>query len=276
MSFLLLLAACKHGDSDSNADTDVTTDTSDPATVPLTGACPMAADQGGFVVQAGGDANGVKGSVADGVVPVTVLTEIGNEGGCLLLRQENPRCEPACAAGEACGLDGVCVPYPRNQDLGTVTIGGLVAPVSMDPVFPGNTYFNTSLADPPFSPGLLVTLHMPGGTYGPATLHGVGFQPIAAQDTQWLVAGRDLEVSWSPPTGEVLRSEVGVEIHIDQHGASPASLHCTFADTGHATVPASLLSELVGVGVSGFPIGTLERRTLDHVDLAGGGCMTSR
>jgi hypothetical protein len=80
-------------------------------------------------------------------------------------------------------------------------------------------------------------------------------------------------IDWSPPVGPVIRSEVGVQIRIDQHGASPASLHCAFADTGHGVVPGALLAQLVGVGVTGFPIGALERRTADHATLPTGGCM---
>lgn len=272
-TLLVLLGACAGKDADTD-DTDALPEDPDPATVALDGPCALADDHGGFVVQAGGDGSGVQGAVADGVVPISVLEEIGAEGGCKLLRRNNPACDPACESGYTCDFDGSCVPYPRNQDLGTVTIRGLVADVSMEAVFPGNTYYDTTLADPPYTNGELVTLDMPGGTYGPLQLHGVGLAPHASGDAQWVVSeGSDLAISWEAPVGEVVRSEIAVSVNIDQHGASPASLYCTFEDTGQGVVPAALVDQLVGVGVTGFPSGRIERRTVDSVALPGGGCM---
>src|SRR4051794_2834647 len=63
------------GDPDSG-DTDDTDTPPDPATVVLGGACEMAEDDGGFTVSAGVDEAEVDGSVADGVVPVSVLEEL--------------------------------------------------------------------------------------------------------------------------------------------------------------------------------------------------------
>jgi hypothetical protein len=88
---LLLLVACHGKDSDTVGGGDTHEEAPDPATVELAGPCEMAADFGGFSVRSAGDGTGVQGSVADGVVPITVLTEIGTAGSCRLLRQENPR-----------------------------------------------------------------------------------------------------------------------------------------------------------------------------------------
>lgn len=243
----------------------------DPATVPLAGACDLAADHGGFVVQSAGDNTGVEGKVADGVVPISVLEQIGAAGECRLLRRNNPYCEPACDRGHTCDFDGTCLPYPANQDLGVVTISGLGQDVAMDPVFPGNTYFDTSLPDPPFEPGALITLSMPDGAYGPVELHGVGIELLAGVDAEWIVdAGSDLTVRWDAPTGDVVRSRVELSISIDQHGASPGVLRCSFEDDGEGTVPASLIDQLVNSGVTGFPAGNLDRRTVDRAELATG------
>ncbi len=268
---MLLLLACA-GDPVDNAASTSTGSTVDPATVALDGACDLADDLGGFAVFRSESGSGVEGAVRDGVVPIDILVEAAAEDDCRLLRRDNPYCEPACAAGETCDWDGACIAYPENQDLGVVTIDGLAQPVEMEPVFPGNTYFDSALPTPPFTPGDLITLDMPGGVYGPVTLHGVGVDALEIDPAGWSVtAGSPLEVIWNAPAGDP-RSVVDLSIRIDQHGATPATLSCTFADDGAGTVPASIVDALVDSGVTGFPSGALERRTLDRVDVSAG-CM---
>ncbi len=257
-------------------DSGGTTSGLDPATVPLTGPCASDVDYGGIDLTADSEASEVAGSVADGVVPSTVLELLVAEGDCEVLRRNNPYCDPTCDPGETCDFDGTCVPYPANQDLGTLTLDGLLAPVEMEPVFPGNTYFNTSLPNPAYTVGSVLTLRMPGGVYGPAELHGVGVEPLDMTGAAWVIdGGVDFEVTWPPPTGAGVRSEVAVQISIDQHGVSPSSLRCVFVDDGAGTVPGSIIQALEDVGVTGFPTASIERRTVDHVAI-GAGCMDFR
>ena len=203
--------ACTSSKDDSEATDDSSpTETSDdsdeptkidPATVPLTGVCAMADDYGGFVVIADGKDGWVDGKVADGVVPVSVLETIAGDGDCQLLRQNNPFCDPGCTAGHTCNFDGECVPYPANQDLGTVTVTGLVEPVVMEPVFPGYTYYDTKLPPEPYESGVLVTLSAPDAPGGPLELHGVGVSALEPIDKSWVFqSGKPLTVRWSPPT----------------------------------------------------------------------------
>ncbi len=266
----LLLLACDSTTHDSDsAATDL-----DPATVPLAGPCALEEAYGGFRVQSTDDGAGVDGNVTDGVVPISVLEEIGAEGDCKLLRRNNPFCDPACGPGETCTFEGECIAYPSNQDLGTVSVSGLLQAVSMEPVFPGNTYYDSSVPDPPFEAGSLITLRMPEGTYGPLQLHGVGVEPLVPTDEEWAVEGGvELVAHWEAPTASVSRSEVLLSVNVDQHGTSPGAVYCTFEDDGEGTVPPSLLQDLVDAGVTGFPTGTLSRRTVDSAALDGGGCM---
>ncbi len=265
------------GDSeggDSGADTAPgdTAPPPDPATVPLGGSCAMEVDLGGFVVEALEDGANVDGKVADGVVPSAVLELVTAEGDCTIHRQLTPYCDPPCEAGDTCTFEGECVPYPENQDLGTVSVSGLVEPVELEPLVPGYTYYNTSLPSPPFEPGALVTLEMPGGTYGPQTLYGVGVEPLTGLEEEWLVeSGVDKVITWDPPAGGA-RSRVRVRMSIDQHGATPGRLECVFEDTGTGTVPGAILAALVDAGVTGFPSASARRFTADQADL-GVGCM---
>jgi len=265
---LSLMLACGQDDTAQDS-THPDSDTPDASEVTLAGACALDVDYGGFTVSD----DGVQGVVADGVVPISVLEAIATDGDCQLMRRNNPYCHPACDPGFTCDFDGECLPYPVNQDLGIVSIDGLASPVTLEPVFPGNTYYDTSLPAPPFEAGALVTLRMPEGVYGPATLYGVGVETIAPLDDEWVVeAGVDMQVRWEPPTGDVHRGEIALRVNIDQHGTTPGTLWCSFEDDGEGTVPAGILATLVQTGVTGFPSGSLARLTQDHT-AAAAGCM---
>ncbi|MCA9706751.1 MAG: hypothetical protein KDK70_12945, partial [Myxococcales bacterium] len=58
-------------------------------------------------------------------------------------------------------------------------------------------------------------------------------------------------------------AHVRIEINIDQHGISPATLVCDVPDTGSYSVPATLVDALLQAGVSGFPSANLYRQTID-------------
>jgi len=265
LALALLLTACPGPPDDTGSDLD-------PNTVPLAGMCDLSVDYGGFVVQSAGDRTGVEGKVADGVVPQLVLEEIGNEGDCRLLRRNNPFCDPTCDRGQVCDFDGTCLPYPSNQDMGIVTIAGLSTAVEMEPVFPGNTYFDTALSDPPFEPGALVTLTVPGPGSEPIVLHGVGVEILSGLDPEWKInEGQDLVVNWAAPA-EGSRAHVDLTVSIDQHGATPGLLTCSFEDDGEGTVPAAIIDQLISSGVTGFPTGTITRQTVDKADVLDG-CM---
>ena len=265
---LLVFLACTGGKDDSAAPVPL-----DPATVPIAGSCPMETDQGGITFAAEADGSSIDGAVADGVVPTAVLEELITDGDCRVLRRGNPYCDPGCDPGTTCDFDGTCVAYPANQDLGTVSVTGLVQPVSMDAVFPGNTYYDTTLPTTACTPGDVLTLSMPGGTYGPAEMHGICPEPYDMTDVTWVVdPSADLTITWPAPTTSVVRTEVAVSISIDQHGVTPSVVQCSFEDDGEGTVSAAILTELVSVGVTGFPAGTIARRTVDSA-AAGSGCM---
>ncbi len=273
--FLWAAAACATAEStdsvvDDSADAGALPD---PATVPLAGECDLADDRGGVEVVEDGESTWIDGKVADAVVPTSVLEPLVTEGGCTLWRRNNPFCDPACNPGTTCTFEGTCVDYPLNQDLGTVQVRGLASDVELTPIFPGNTYSDTTLAHPSIVAGATVELAMPGGVYGPATLYGVGIEPLTPLDAGWTVAeGVALAVSWAPPEAATVRSEVVLSLSVDQHGITPGAVRCVFADTGSAEVPAPVVSALVSAGVTGFPSGALERRTADHA-AAGEGCM---
>lgn len=209
-----------------SADSEDTGEDIDPATVELHGSCPMPAARGRFVVEAYDDYSIVDGRMQDGVVPTTVLTEEAVDGDCRLLRRENPLCDPGCDSDQVCTLDGDCIPYPTDIDLGLVRVDGLSADVEMEGKSPGYHYFDTTIPHPAYVGGELVRLRTEGGAMDPQKLYGVGPQTLDAQDEELVVQnGTPLPVSWNAPEGEV-RSRVSLRLTIDQHGSSPLQVQC--------------------------------------------------
>jgi len=263
-------------DSEADADTDTDTDTDTtptdltPENVPLEGACSAETHFGRFTV-ASDDYGYVTGSVQEYVVPGDVPTALSSSGDCQLLRKENLVCDPPCEALETCDFDGECIPYPSTQDLGTVEVLGLLEEVSMEPVSPGYTYFNTSLPNPPWEEGVLLTLQTSGGSYDPVTLHGVAPISLDQKFTWDLQQGQPLVITWNAPGTEV-RSQVRTTLNVDQHGATPATLECWFEDDGEGEVSAEMVDEFLNQGLSGFSSGSIARMTADSGAL-GSGCM---
>ncbi len=267
LAALLALAGCPvaGGDDDSAGTDDDDGPVGDPATIPLAGSCDLDQRLGGFVAEAYADYSIVDGTVSDGVVPLSVLEQVLQQGDCRLMKRNNPFCDPPCAPDETCDFDGECIPYPSPVDLGTVTVLGLEEAVVMEPIVPGYSYFDTSLPHPAFLPGELIELRTSGGTVEPFTLHGVGVHLLAPPVGSWVVAeGQPLAVTWEPP-GTDVRSTMALTLNIDQHGISPVTAWCEFEDSGSGEVPAAVIEALFSAGVSGYPNGTLSRHTVDSV-----------
>lgn len=239
---------------------------------PLRGACPLDERLGGFVVEAQEDFAFVDGKASDRVNPSSVPDEVLTLGGCRLLRRRILSCEPPCSPGETCDAQSRCVPYPRQQDLGVVTVTGLVREVVLEPRAPGNNYFDTDLPTPPYRLGQAIGLRSTAGALGVLELRGWGVEPLqlGAPARLALERGRDLRVSWPPPREATADTRVELRINIDQHGASPTNLVCELPDTGSATISATLVDALLNLGVSGFPNAALARRTADAARVPGG------
>jgi hypothetical protein len=232
------------------------------------GACELADRVGGFAILREESYTTFSGSVADAVVPVSVLENVGEDGDCVLLRRNNPFCEPACGPSETCDFDGNCIAYPANHDVGVVDITGLVQEVSVEPILPTYEYYDTSLMHPAYDEGAIVELSAAGGDYEAFGLVGVGVSMIEpALDELVLDPDADLTVEWTAAAGP---AKVRVELSIDQHGSSPTKLVCESDDTGMLTVSQTLVAQFVELGVTGFPSANYFRETVDSIELAPG------
>lgn len=230
----------------------------------LRGDCESAQRIGGFLVEAGPSETLVSGSAADAVNPVAVREVMFADGECVLLGPIQPFCDPPCGGGELCGIDETCTAAPLAQDLGVVTIDGLVEELSMEPAVPGNNYFNTSLPHPGFVDGDEVRLSSTSGHYGELDLRGRGVETLGELEGLEVIDGSPLEVHWSPSNAPS-PVKVRFRLRIDQHGLTPNQVVCHFDDSGAGVVPATVVTALFDAGVSGFPNGDLKRQTVDSM-----------
>jgi len=79
----------------------------------------------------------------------------------------------------------------------------------------------------------------------------------------------DLILTWDSPVAKT-DAKIYLKLNIDQHGASPITLFCTFDDTGSGNVPANLIKSMMSAGISGYPNGTISRKTVDSMNVEKG------
>jgi hypothetical protein len=232
-------------------------------------ACGEGTRVGGFSVDLAEKFTGVQGQVFDGVNPLTVLDTLAEDGECRHARAAVHFCDPACASGEACDAQGDCVPYPVAQDVGTVTVTGLLAPVEMEPTPPANFYTNPeSLPHPGFEAGADIVLAAGGGVAEAFALRGWGIPALDPSDAEIVVqSGSALALAWDVPPAEA-PTRVKILLIVNGHGGSGSRVECDVADAGSFTIPETLVTALVEDGLSGFPTIALTRSTADSADLA--------
>jgi hypothetical protein len=267
---LLLLAACGSPAGDASSATCRAAAASPAEAGPLPyRVCPLAAKVGEFRVERAERFTGVSGSVAEAVVPGDVRELVEETAGCRLLRRRLLTCDPTCAPGMTCGDGGRCVRYPDNLDAGTVTLDGLLCPVTMRPDPTGCRYWDTTLPHPAFEAGAPIRLTASGGALPPFSLDGQGVSPLAIDEaTLRLTPGQPLRVTWRP--GAPGPARVELTFALDQHGVTPSALVCEAADTGSFEVPADLVGRLLAAGASGYPKLLGSRQTVDSVELPPG------
>jgi hypothetical protein len=238
-------------------------------------ACATAERVGGFVVDAHGLSSAVlddprsniNGEVKDGVVPANVPDPVTHIGDCTLVRGRNLACSPLCELYTTCDVDGSCIPEPRNQDVGTVTIAGVKHPMAMEPLPPMNNYeARGTLQYPEADEGTRVTLSATGGTLEAFELVAEGVALLELDGAVTLADGMPMVVNWMPPA-QPGRSRVLADLNIALHGGDPVHIECDAPDTGSLEISAELISELLSYAFSGNPRLFLERRTADSVEL---------
>ncbi len=275
MTRLRIVAACLvlagvpacGGDSEPEPEPSPDADTSPFANT----ACAVEDKVGGFTVLVTDLATNISGAVRDGVRPGDIRTVVATDGACALTEPRQLFCDPPCASGETCGGGGACVPTPRNQNVGTVTISGLdlasESDVTLEP-HPVNASYNGpgGLPRPAFSPQAQLSLSAAGGDHAGFSLRGVGFAPLTAPDAPvQMKSGEVLQLVWDAPA-EAGATEIHIALDIATHGGTPGQIDCVVPDTGAFAIPEPLVTALLDRGFAGFPALSYTRFSVDATD----------
>lgn len=260
--------------SDAPTPTGSPTATDAPATVPPIeddgyARCPPETALGTLVVALDQDFSTIGGVFTEAVPPYLRFGSAASHGDCTLWAPPDLFCDPACTGGQTCDLDGTCIDIPGNLDAGVLTLGGLAASVTLEPIQPIRIYSYTSdLPHPVFGPGDTVEMRT-DHPEGPVGWVAHGFDPLATAMTEVpLDPHVDTILSWT--AGLEPAARVHVQVDVANHGGIPARIECVTADDGELALPATLVEALLPYGVSGFPTVTLTRESSDAVDAFGG------
>jgi len=233
--------------------------------------CESAKNLGGFRIDLASDFTGIQGQVFDGVTPQNVPNVLETVGLCKLLRPKKLFCDPPCSPGQSCDEKGKCIASPKGQDVGSVTITGMKAEVSMTPRVPIYFYTNKQkLPHPGFEHGGYIRLAATGGKNKAFVLRGWGVSPLVVTTKDILVKKKTaIEVTWEKPTKQG-PTRIHLKLNINNHGGTPSWIECEVPDEGKYTIPESLITKLFDSGVSGFPDLAVTRRSVDSADIAAG------
>ena len=189
------------------------------------------------------------GRFFDGAQPeILALESRSEQAGCTLYVPRAPFCSSPCAPA-VCTADDVCTPYPAPRGVGTLTLKGIGAPLELQPSSSMIVYQSPSLDFPPCEPGAPVTasatdVALSADCIAPLQLTGPDPIPV--------VKNVPLRLSWLP-AADGARSRVHVKLDVSHHGGSKGEIDCDVADTGELSIPASMVTELLGLGLAGFP-----------------------
>lgn len=218
----------------------------------------------------------VVGQVGDGPVPANVVwTVTKEEGGCSLSTPSAPFCEAGCGA-EVCVADDKCQAYPVGHSVGNVTLKGVkladggtdlaLREIALNYQPPAGT----ALAYPPFAAGDPVTLHAEGGDYAAFDLVSKGVDPLTLTSTDYeLDTGKAFELTWDAPA-DPKGAQMFFKVDISHHGGAKGKIECTVDDTGSLTISAAMMTELIQLGVAGYPSVVAARQAFGTAKIAPG------
>jgi hypothetical protein len=215
----------------------------------------------------------VVGQVADGPVPANIiLTETKKEGSCRVETPSSPFCDGGCG-GDVCVSDGKCQAYPTGHAVGAVTLkgvhvqGGGSELTLKETVASYQPPAGTTLAYPSFGVSDTIEVHATGGEYAAFDLEAPGVDPIALKTEDFaLDPTKPFQLDWDA-AADPKSAQIHVKIDLSHHGGLKGLIECDLDDTGSLTISKELISELIGLGVAGYPSVVLTRSTEDIAQL---------
>lgn len=216
------------------------------------------------------------GKLYDGPTPQTLVWETGTEAGaCRLLTPRVPFCSTPCGGSAACVEDETCQDYPTAVSAGEVTVSGVATTggetsFAMTPI--ASNYqppAGTTLAYPAFAEGDSITLEAAGDMLAGFELQAIGVAQLElTADELTLDPAVDLQLGWTPAgTGD---AAIAVKLDISHHAGTKGMIECETDDTGSLAIPAALVSELLDLGIAGFPTIIVTRASTGSATTAAG------
>ncbi|MBL8620928.1 MAG: hypothetical protein JNK64_06475 [Myxococcales bacterium] len=264
-SLVLALAACGGDDGGSTADAGVDAPLGDPTI--LTGSVDV------VLVDADPKYTTINAVVSDGAKPVLpILDTMTTDGDCRLLIPAYPFCTTSCGTG-VCVADETCMPYPTSQDVGTIHVTGVhtaagASELDLTHIVGSNGAHSyqqgaTTLAYPGFAEGDPITAAISGGTFTPPfTMSSTGIAPLVVTSAPPTIdRNTPVTVTWTPPASGAT-SRILVKVEISHHGGFRGQVECDTADDGSLTLGGPLLTQLLDLGVAGFPTIETERKVV--------------
>lgn len=232
--------------------------------------CPQDQRWGRFRVSLQAKFSSFEGSQANGVVPSHVPNVAKTEGDCTLYRPPNLSCDPPCGPNERCNREGKCIPAPRNQDLGKVYVRGMSKDLDVSAQQPGFHYVNEgTLPHPVTDVSQEVQLFVSGGPGGPLALHAHGISALElGVERVEIESNKNLDLTWTAAK-DADRTKMVISLNVNNHGVAASWISCVVPDSGKFSLSASLITELLDAGVSGFPSLEFNRMSVDSIAIPG-------
>lgn len=215
----------------------------------------------------------VSGVIRDGVTPLAyTMTQVAQEAACTLYSISVPGCTGVtggCGTG-VCVATDTCKALPTAKNAGTVTITGVGTSAITLVNISNNYQYGGDITYPGFAEGDTITLSSSGADYAAFTASAKGIAPLKlSTDTYNLSKTSPLNLSWTAP-GALSNARVLVTLNLSHHAGSSGLLTCDVADTGSLTISASLISQLINLGVAGFPTLTVTRTSVGWASITPG------
>jgi hypothetical protein len=190
------------------------------------------------------------GPAPSGEVPLKLESRMGD---CELLVPWAPFCTEPCTGGAKCTADDTCTAQPKMVDVGPVVLSGLGDELTMEAI--AGNYQSPTLPAEACAEGAPVSLDSSSFSMESRCIARL---ELTTEAPIRVVSEESVELAWTPPSSEA-DSRVKIHLDIAHHGGKKGEINCDVADTGSFSVPEELVTQLVSLGLAGYPDITLER-----------------
>jgi hypothetical protein len=123
---------------------------------------------------------------------------------------------------------------------------------------------------PGFNEGDSIALSATGGVYGAFSVSAKGVAPLALDsDTYNLSPDTPITIAWSPAAPSA-NTRIAFMLNLSHHVGTKGYLKCDVADTGSLTIPGEQVTQLINLGVAGYPTFTVTRTSAGEATVSAG------